>query len=132
MIIVNNKKYNNYDFKVSSDNFTACKYGDGKQTERSGTAPYIKFCINDEILIGIEMNYSFDMFESLKIDEVIDITKYITDINFKDSSGWQTYIDELVECNVVRKNKKEFEFIITVNDKLEEFNIKIDSIVEIF
>ena len=130
MIIINDKKYDKYETKVTQGSFVACKYVDGKKIESHGKAPYIKFNIKDEILICIEMNYSYEMFETLRIGDDTDITNNITDINFEDKSGWITFSDR--KCSVTRINNEEFEFLIIVDDKLEEFNMHISSIVKIF
>ena len=78
------------------------------------------------------MTYSKENLESMKTNDNIDITEYISDILYADEKGWISLNLGEYKCNIVRINKSDFNIKLEVNEKLEEISINIDSIVKIF
>lgn len=131
IISINDKKFNNYETKVSWGEFTVNSYNDNVLSKRTGKSPIILFTI-DEIYIEIETTYSKEMFESMKLDKKEDITKYISDITYEDNKGWISIINGEYTCYLIRKNENNFQIILdSKSDEFEKLDIRINTIIEI-
>lgn len=125
------KKYDKYKIDVSLDKFSVSKHVGKSVTKRIGLAPFITFSISDLIAVGLEMTYSKENLESMKTNENVDITEYISDILYADENGWISLDLGEYKCNITRINKSDFNIKLEVKEKIEEININIDSIVKI-
>lgn len=132
MIIVNGNKFNNHKTNISLDKFSVSKYDGNKVIKRKSVAPYITFNVDDKIFVALEMNYSDSMFKEVKINEQVDITKFITDILYADEKGWVSLTTGKYACIITRKNEMNYNFDLIVEDKFEDISIKIDSSVKLF
>ncbi|MBQ9181552.1 MAG: hypothetical protein IJ134_02850 [Bacilli bacterium] len=127
----NKKKYDNYKIDVSLDKFSVSKHNGKSVAKRIGLAPFITFSISDLIAVGLEMTYSKENLESMKTNENVDITEYISDILYADENGWISLNLGEYKCNITRINKSDFNIKLEVKEKIEEININVDSIVKI-
>lgn len=128
MIKINNLEYNKFEIKISWGNFSVSSYGH----KRNGIAPFITFHINN-IFIGLEFNFSKEMFENTKIGTKADMKKYISDITFEDEKGWISINDGQYDCNITRINDKKFHitFHIIAYDLDDKYDIFIDDNIDI-
>ena len=108
MIKLNKQEYANYTTEITWETFDV--YFQGKK--RKGTAPFISFNIENEILIGLELTFSKEMFNNLKLNEQINIESYITDITKIEQRKFKLNIDVIAE-------------------QFEELKISIDTNIEL-
>ncbi len=93
----------------------------------NGISSFIKFNINDSILIGLELIFSKEMFMETFIDEKVDITRYLTDITYEDNNGWISIIIGNYTCYITRINEKNFILNFYVDyDDFDVLNITIN------
>ena len=119
MIIINNQKYVDYTIDISWGNFSIYAYG--KQKE--GIAPFITFNIDD-----LEFIMTKEMFASIKLNTIINIENYLSDITYEDELGWISLITGKYHCQITRIDDKKFNLKLTVNaDEVDIINIKLDS-----
>ena len=124
MIIINNQKYADYTIDISWGNFSV--HSNGKQKE--GIAPFITFNIDDNIYIGLEFMVAKEMFASIKLNTIINIENYLSDIIYEDELGWISLITSQYHCQITRIDDKKFNLKLTVNaDEVDIINIKLDS-----
>ena len=124
MIIINNQKYADYTIDISWGNFSV--HSNGKQKE--GIAPFITFNIDDNIYIGLEFMVAKEMFVSIKLNTIINIENYLSDIIYEDELGWISLITSQYHCQITRIDDKKFNLKLTVNaDEVDIINIKLDS-----
>ncbi len=123
MLKINNIKYNKFETKISWETFSVTTNGRSK----TGISPFIAFNV-DNILIGLELTFSKEMFESIEIGIKTDIKKYISDITYEDNHGWISIIDGEYDCSVIRKSANIFHinFHVIANDSNDEYDIVID------
>lgn len=128
MIKINNIEYNKFETDISWGKFTL--YSNGQK--RTGIAPFITFYV-DDMLIGLELTFTKDMFEDAQIGVETDIKKYISDITFEDEKGWISINDGQCHCNITRISKDRFhiDFHIIGHDLDDKFNILIDDEIDI-
>lgn len=128
MIKINNIEYNEFETKISWENFLVSFHGH----KRTGIAPFITFYVNNTF-IGLEFTFSKEMFENTELGIKTNIKEYISDVTFEDEKGWISINDEQYECNIIRINEKNFHIIfqIIAHDFDEEFDIFIDDEIEI-
>lgn len=128
MIKINGTIYNNPDIEIKWGKFTVYHL----KEKRTGISPFITFHV-DNIFIGLELTFSKEMFEALKIETPTDLEKYITDITYEDGKGWMTIRDcGKFKCFLTRIAEKSYrlEFEIEAHNLDEEFNIIIDETKE--
>ena len=124
MIIINNQKYADYTIDISWGNFSV--HSNGKQKE--GIASFITFNIDDNIYIGLEFMVAKEMFASIKLNTIINIENYLSDITYEDELGWISLITGKYHCQITRIDDKKFNLKLTVNaDEVDIINIKLDS-----
>ena len=124
MVVLNNKKYNDYNVDISWGDFSIFSGNE----KRSGVAPFITFNLNDNKMIGLELTFSKEMFEKMINGEKTNIEKYITDITYEDEKGWISLIISDCSCNIIRIDEKIFNIELCVkNDGIEEINISINT-----
>ncbi len=128
MIKLNDKEYNNYKVDVRWGTFVACSQGQ----KRTGLSPFLTFCLNGEIFIGLELSFSYEMFENLENGVETNIDRYVTDITFEDESGWLSIYNGKHRCTVTKIAENEFKLCLEIRakDLDEEFNITIEHIVK--
>lgn len=124
MIKINNIEYRNYNIKITWGDFEVCT----DNIKRIGVAPFIALNIDDNIFIGLEFTFAKEMFEEIKLNDKINIDKYISDIQYEDDEGWVSVITGKYNCNIMRLNESEFKLELNVQ---EEINIDIDTIIEL-
>ena len=124
MIIINNQKYADYTIDISWGNFSVHSCG----IHRKGIAPFITFNIDDNIYIGLEFMVAKEMFASIKLNTIINIENYLSDITYEDELGWISLITGKYHCQITRIDDKKFNLKLTVNaDEVDIINIKLDS-----
>lgn len=123
IVKINDIEYKDYDINVIEQSFSAFSYKDGKKSERTGVAPFIQIDLIKDIHIGIEMNYSYEMFRENDLDKEIDISKYITDILYSDEKGWVPITNNEHNTIIKRISDNEYNFYLDVKD--DSFDIKI-------
>ena len=64
MIKINSREYNSYTTKIIWGDFEVVSQG----KKRTGKASYVNFNIENCIFIGIELTFSQEMFETLKLE----------------------------------------------------------------
>lgn len=74
MIKLNDKEYKNCEVDVRWGTFVACSQGQ----KRTGLSPFLTFCVNGEIFIGLELSFSKEMFENLENGVETSIDRYVT------------------------------------------------------
>ena len=131
MININDKEYKGYNINVSERSFSVSSYKDGKKSERNGIAPYIQIALNNEIDIGIEMNFSYDMFKELELDKDIDITKYITDILYSDELGWVSIIDSEHYSRIKKISDDEYSLSLYVKDGSFDIEVNLEILLKL-
>jgi len=128
MIKINDKEYKKYNINISWGSFSSTLMG----KKINGISPFIKFNINDSILLGLELIFSKEMFMETPINEKVDITRYLTDITYEDGNGWISIIIGNYTCHITRINEKEFFFDFHIyNDEYNILNITINSTISI-
>lgn len=128
MIKLNKQEYANYITEITWGTFDV--YFQGKK--RKGTAPFISFNIENEILIGLELTFSKEMFNNLKLNEQINIESYITDITYEDKNGWISLITDKHKCNITKIEQRKIKLNIDViAEQFEELKISIDTNIEL-
>ncbi len=127
MIKINRNEYNNYVTKITWGNFEVVSYG----KKRIGKAPIIRFNINDNVFIGLELTFSKEMFENMKLDKKINIRQYVSDITYEDENGWLSIIDEEYDCNIIRTAEKKFKINFYAEDKFYELKVFVDTDIEL-
>ena len=87
MIVINNKNYKNIVQNITYGKYNVSQNG----KKREGFAPFVSFKC-DDIYVGLEMTYDIKWIEELKVNTIVDITKFISDITFEDENGWMSLI----------------------------------------
>ena len=124
IVKINDIEYKDYDINVIEQSFSAFSYKDGKKSERTGFAPFIQIDLINDIHIGIEMNYSYEMFRENDLDKEIDISKYITDILYSDEKGWVPITNNEHNTRIKKISDNEYDLYLDVKD--DSFDIKIE------
>ena len=128
MIKINDKEYRKYNINISWGSFSSTLMG----KKINGISPFIKFNINDSILIGLELIFSKEMFMETPINEKVDITRYLTDITYEDNNGWISIIIGNYTCYITRINEKNFILNFHVDyDDFDILNITINTDISI-
>ena len=120
MIIINNKKYNEYSIKVSWGEFSVSHCG----KRRKGIAPFISFNIDNNKFVGLEFTFSDEMFKQMKENNKLNIKEYISDVLYEDERGWISIINSDYNCDITRIDEKNFKINFYIQ---AEENISIDS-----
>ncbi len=128
MIIINEQKYDKISKKVSFGEYSVTQGG----KKRSGEAPFVSFRFNN-ILLALEITYDKKWLEELKINDKINISKYISDIVYEDKKGWISLIVGNYNCFItkVKNNLFVFEFRCETEEYGEYYNILLNEEVEI-
>lgn len=128
MIKLNDKEYKNCEVDVRWGTFVTCSQGQ----KRKGLSPFLTFCVNGEIFIGLELSFSKEMFENLENGVETSIDRYVTDITFEDESGWLSIYNGKHRCTVKRIAENEFKLCLEIRakDLDDEFNITIEHMVK--
>ena len=113
MVIINEKKYENTNYKISYGEYNVNQNG----KKRKGISPFLRFKCNN-INIGIEMTYDIKCIEETKINTTIDITKYISDILFENEKYWLSLIIGEFSCWLSKI--EDDKFVIELKYKGEE------------
>ena len=121
MIIINNKKYNEYSIKVSWGEFSVVSHC-GKR--RKGIAPFISFNIDNNKFVGLEFTFSDEMFKQMKENNKLNIKEYISDVLYEDERGWISIINSDYNCDITRIDEKNCKINFYIQ---AEENISIDS-----
>jgi len=128
MIKVNDKVYDGMIIRVSWGEFSTVTNGQ----KRKGIAPFITFNSN-EIRVGLELVFSDVMFREMKLNNKIDISKYLTDITFEDKEGWISLGNGEYKGYITRIDEEKFKIEMFVVDKYEDdMKIELDEIVKVF
>lgn len=122
MIKINNKIFDNYEFKIEWKEFTIVS-----NNKKTIITPNLIFNTKDTF-ITIETTLSKIQLESIKPNIKTNIKEYINDISYEDKKGWISISDGDYNCYLTKLDSKKFhiDFNITSNDIDEEFNIIID------
>lgn len=126
MIKLNKQEYDNYTTEIIWGTFDVYFQGE----KRKGTAPFISFNIENKILIGLELTFSKEMFNNLKLNE--NMESYITDITYEDKNGWISLITDKHKCNITKIEQGKFKLNVDViADQFEKLKISIDTNIEL-
>lgn len=104
MITINNTKYTVQKIKVTFGNYNVSN----KDKKRNGQSPFIQFYTNDNIFIGIETTYDKEWLKQLKVNDIKNITEYISDIVYEDEKGWISLITGKYTCYLEKINHTNF------------------------
>ena len=121
MININNKNYINYASNISWSNFEITK----DNNKINGVSPTISFNIENNIFIEIETTIYNNIYNKFNFNTKTNITKYISDITYKDKDGWISLITENYNCTITKTNKNKFEIELHIKEKLHKKNITI-------
>lgn len=123
MLKINDKVYNNIIIKVTYGNYSVTQMGN----KREGISPIICF-IGDDFYVRLETTYDQKWFNKTNFNNIIDITRYISDISFEDKNGWMSLIGKKISCKLKKIEDKLFniEFICDYEDFSEELHININ------
>ncbi len=124
MVKINDNQYDNYQVKVTWENFNISNENGQK---RLGEAPFICFYLENSV-IGLEFTFSKKMFLNAKIDVEVNIKEYISDIVLDNGEGWKSLILKKYDCNITRINEKTF----NLNFYTEEDKIFINTDIDLF
>lgn len=122
MIIIDDKEYTNYNVKITWDSF----YVISNNEKRTGIAPFITFCINENIYLGLEFSFSKEMFKNIKFNNTKDVKKYLSDITYEDKSGWISIIIDKYICEITRINESDFKLYFSIESEVGNIIINTD------
>ncbi len=106
MIKIKNKEFDKVNTKISFDNYFVTNNG----KKRKGISPYISFNI-DNIYIDIETIYDIKWLKNMKLNQEIDINKYITNILYEEENRCEQLYD--------------IKYCLITKIKEDTFNIKL-------
>lgn len=135
MVIINGIRHDTYEVETIFRNFSSTEYENGSIKKIiKGVAPYITFSLPNNITICIETMYSKELLKQTKSNIETDITKYISDILYKDGTdnGWHLIFDGLKSCHITMLDEENCNFNICVNYNNKEIEIEIDSKIKLF
>ena len=125
MIKINDKQYDNFDikvtwnkFKVSNNHGATLGYfiHSNENDNKEEKAPFVVFCVEDRILIGLEFSCSQEMFLNTKVNVKTNVKQYLSDITYEDKKGWDSLIVGKYDCNITRIDDKTFNLDFYVED----------------
>lgn len=118
MIKINEKEIKDYKIKVSIDPLSTIINGKRMKTE----SPYI--CIETkEKIISIETIYPINWLKDLKINKIIDIKKYISEIEFIHDGFLENTIYNIEESTIEKLEENKYKLIIKTTKEIKfEFN----------
>lgn len=129
MISINKKNYKEPLVEVSF-----CKYSINKNNQkRNGKAIYISYKF-DNINLELETVYDKNWLKKLKINNLKDISKYVSDITYKTEKGWISLITGEYKCLINRIDNNTFVFELNCKSEIDNKyytvlvheNVKID------
>lgn len=123
MIKYNNKVYNKVLYKVSFGEYLVHQNG----KKRIGKSPYITFKF-DDFKLSLELVYDKEWIKELKINDKKEISNYLTDIVYRDNTGWISLICGKYKCYLERINNDDYvlDFWCNTVDDEEEFHILLN------
>ena len=118
MIKINDKEIKDYKITISIDPLSAIINGKRMKTE----SPYICIETKDKI-IAIETIYPINWLKELKINKIVDIKKYIAEIEFVHDGFLENTIYDIEESTIEKLENNKYKLIIkTTKETIFEFN----------
>ena len=128
MLKINNIKYTKYDTNIHWKNFERTH----NKIKEKGIAPFLKFNIENKILIGLEFVYSKENWQNIPIDTKVNLNKYLIDITYEDNKGWISIITGTYNCTTTRISDTEYKLDLLIKEEYEEINITINTKITLF
>lgn len=127
MIKINSREYNSYTTKIIWGDFEVVSQG----KKRTGKAPFVKFNIENCIFTGIELTFSQEMFETLKLETHSNISQYVSDITYEDENGWISIIDGDYNCMITKTSTNKFKINLSANARFDELKLLVNTDIEL-
>ncbi|MCH5166581.1 MAG: hypothetical protein J1F35_01690 [Erysipelotrichales bacterium] len=128
MIKINDEDYELQDFDIKWGRFTRTI----NSVEKTGIAPRVFFYVGDENKVKeviIELTFTKDEFQNMKINKEVDIQKEIIDIIYNDESGWISLGNTNFSCSLTKVEDRKFHVNFNCKDTFENISIEIDELI---